>query len=330
MAFVKLKLFNISSSNKNIDSILARFIELDYIQPVPASDIVDTVHGLQSYYIDNPCNIILKEILDIEKENQITIPKKEVCSLDYSLDNMNAYIHATHEKIKQLVNHKKDTEELIRKYQDALTQVNNIENLNISLDDLFSCEYISARVGRMPLDSIEKLIFFNAKSFIFQSFHVEKGYAWCIYLTTNDNERVIDNIFSSLFFDRIHIPEFVHGTPQSAQSTLRMEIEVAEQSLSEIEEDIKRIIEENMQQFIEMKNELTFLNKLYEAKKYVVDLGNKININGFVKSSNVERLEDSFKDMEGVEIEVRPPDYDKRLTPPTKLKNNWFTEPFGM
>ncbi|MDT8336853.1 MAG: V-type ATPase 116kDa subunit family protein [Candidatus Izemoplasmatales bacterium] len=330
MAIAKLKLFNISSSNKNIDPILARFVELDYIHPVPASDIVDTVHGLQSYSTDNPCNIILKEILDIEKENQITIPEKEFCSLDYSLENMREYIRTTHEEIQQLANHKKDTEELIKKYQDALTQVNNIENLNISLDDLFSCEYISTRVGRMPLDSIEKLNFYNAKPFIFQSFHIERDYAWCIYLTTNDNEREIDNIFSSLFFDRIHIPEFVHGTPLSAQSTLRMEIEVTEQSLSEIEEDIKRIIKENMQQFIEMKNELTFLNKLYEAKKYVVGLGNKININGFVEVVNVERLKDSFKDMEGVEIEVRPPDYDKRLTPPTKLKNNWFTEPFGM
>ena len=60
MAIAKLKLFNISSSNKNIDPILARFIELDYVHPVNASEIVDTVHGLQSYSTDNPCNIILK------------------------------------------------------------------------------------------------------------------------------------------------------------------------------------------------------------------------------------------------------------------------------
>ena len=330
MAIAKLKLFNISSSNKNIDPILARFIELDYVHPVNASEIVDTVHGLQSYSTDNPCNIILKEILDIEKENQITIPEKEVCSLDYSLDNMREYIHTTHESIQQLITHKKDTEGLIKKYRDALTQVNHIDNLNISLDDLFTCEYISARVGRMPLDSIEKLNFYNEKPFIFQSFVIERGYAWCIYLTTNDNEREIDNIFSSLFFDRIHIPEFVHGTPISAQATLKMEIEVAEQTLKEIDEDIEKIINENMERLIDIKNELLFLNKVYEAKKYVVGLGNKININGFVEVQNVDKLKDSFKDMEGVEIEVRPPDYDKRLKPPTKLKNNWFTEPFGM
>ncbi|MFA5704726.1 MAG: V-type ATPase 116kDa subunit family protein [Advenella sp.] len=330
MAIAKLKLFNISSSNENIDPILARLVEIDYIHLVEASEIVDTVHGLQSYSTDNPCNLILKEILDLEKEQDFQIPEKYVCSLDYSLDNMRDYIFSTHEEIKQLQNHQKETEGLIKKYEDALRQVNHIENLNINLDDLFSCEYISIRVGRMPLDSVEKLNFYNNKLFAFQTFSIAKNYAWCIYITTNDNKHEIDNIFISLFFDRIHIPEFVHGTPISAQSTLKMEIEVARESLKEIESDIKRILDENMDRLIDIKNELIFLTKIYEAKKYVIGLGNKININGFVEEKNVSRLEETFKELPGVEIEMRPPDYDKRLKPPTKLKNNWFTEPFGM
>ena len=330
MAIAKLKLFNISSKSKNIDSILARVVELDYIHLVPASEIVDKVHGLQSYSTDNPCNIILKEILDIEKQYNINVPLKEVCSLDYSLENMREYIHTTHEQINQLSNHKKDTLDLIKKYKDALTQVNNIDNLNIPLDDLFSCKYINVRVGRLPLDSIEKLNFYSSKPFVFQTFHIERGYAWCLYLTTADAEREVDNIFSSLFFDRVHIPDFVHGTPITAQTTLKMEIEVAEESLKDIENDIQKIIQENMDRLIEVKNELLFLAKLYEAKKYVVGLGNKININGFIEIENIKKLEEVFTDLPDVEIEVRPPDYDKRLSPPTKLKNNWFTRPFGM
>lgn len=330
MAIAKLKLFNISSKSKNIDSILARVVELDYIHLVPASEIVDKVHGLQSYSTDNPCNIILKEILDIEKQYNINVPMKEVCSLDYSLENMREYIHTTHEQINQLSNHKKDTLDLIKKYKDALTQVNNIDNLNIPLDDLFSCKYINVRVGRLPLDSIEKLNFYSSKPFVFQTFHIEKGYAWCLYLTTADAEREVDNIFSSLFFDRVHIPDFVHGTPITAQATLKMEIEVAEESLKDIESDIQKIIQENMDRLVEVKNELLFLAKLYEAKKYVVGLGNKININGFIEIENLKKLEEVFTDLPDVEIEVRPPDYDKRLSPPTKLKNNWFTRPFGM
>ncbi len=330
MGIAKLKLFSISTNNNNLEQVLSRFIEMEYIHPVIANEIIDTVHGLKSFSTDNSCSIILKEILDIEKESNFTIPKKEVCSLDYSLDNMRDYVHSTHEVLQQLLANKRDTEDLIKKYSDALTQVNHIDNLKISLDDLFSCDYISARVGRLPLDSIEKLNYYNGKPFIFQTFQIEKSYAWCIYLTTNNNEREIDNIFSSLFFDRIHIPEFVHGTPMSAQNTLKAEIDVARVSLEEIDMDIQKTIEINLERMIEVKNELVFLTRLYEAKRFVIGMGDKIIINGFIEEKNLDRLEENFNDIKDVEIEVRPPDYDKRLKPPTKLQNNWFTEPFGM
>jgi V/A-type H+-transporting ATPase subunit I len=330
MAIAKINLFNITSSNKNLDQVLEKFVLLDYIHPVIASDIVDKVHGLTSYSTENPCNIILKELEEIEKENHIELPTIGVNSIDYSLDNMREYIHSTHDHIQRLYNQKKDAQALIKKYSDALDQIKELENLDISLDDLFACDYINSRVGRIPVDSLEKLNFYNEKAFIFRSLRVDKGYCWCIYLTTNDNEREIDNIFSSLFFERIHIPDFVHGTPVSAQETLNMELDVAQGTLSNIQTEIDLILKENIDKLKEMKSELLFLERVYEAKKYVVGLGDKFNINGFVEKENIQKLKDHFARVEDVTIEIRPADSDNRLTPPTKLKNNWFTKPFGM
>jgi V/A-type H+-transporting ATPase subunit I len=330
MAIAKINLFNITSSNKNLDQVLEKFVLLDFIHPVIASDIVDKVHGLTSYSTENPCNIILKELEEIEKENDIELPTIGVNSIDYSLDNMREYIHSTHDHIQRLYNQKKDAQALIKKYSDALDQIKELENLDISLDDLFACDYINSRVGRIPVDSLEKLNFYNEKAFIFRSLRVDKGYCWCIYLTTNDNEREIDNIFSSLFFERIHIPDFVHGTPVSAQETLNMELDVAQGTLSNIQTEIDLILKENIDKLKEMKSELLFLERVYEAKKYVVGLGDKFNINGFVEKENIQKLKDHFARVEDVTIEIRPADSDNRLTPPTKLKNNWFTKPFGM
>ncbi|MCF7924463.1 MAG: V-type ATP synthase subunit I [Candidatus Izimaplasma sp.] len=330
MSISKLKLFNITSSNKNLDKILEKFVQVDYIHPVVASEIVDKVKGLTSYSTDNPCNIILKELEEIEKENNVELPTISVNSLDYSLDNMREYVQTTHDKIQNLYNQKKDAQALIKKYSDALDQVKDIENLDINLDDLFACEYLKVKVGRIPVDSLEKLNFYSSKPFIFQSLRVARGHCWCIYFTTIENEHEIDNVFSSLFFERIHIPDFVHGTPISAQETLKMEIDVAEGTLKSVQNEMDEILNNNIDKLKEMKAELLFLEKIYEAKKYVVGLGDKFNINGFVETSRIEELKEHFSHMESVEIEFRPADSDKRLTPPTKLKNNWFTRPFGM
>lgn len=35
-------------------------------------------------------------------------------------------------------------------------------------------------------------------------------------MTTQKYEGDVDNMFSSLYFERIRIPEFVHGTPEKA------------------------------------------------------------------------------------------------------------------
>ncbi len=328
MAITKLKLFRLNGNLKDLDRILERFVSLQCVHPIKANEFIDRVHGLTAFTAENPCNIIYKELQDIEKENDVLIPIIEAKSIDYSFDYMKDYIYTTHERLKKLTLHKKETEALIKKYQDALIQVKNIENLDISLDDLFSCEYLSTRVGRLPIDSVEKLQFYRNKPFIFKAFHEEKNYSWCMYMATNNYEREIDNIFSSLFFERIHIPDFVHGTPESAQSTLAMEIEVAEEGLKETQVEIDNIIKENTEKLSILKGELILMNKTYDARKYVVGLGDKSSITGFVAAKDVNELKKVYEDLQDVEIEIMPADSDKRLVPPTKLHNNWFTRPF--
>ena len=328
MALAKLNLFRITSNLTNLDAVLERFVNLQFVHPIGANKFVDQVHGLTSFESSNPCNIIFKEITDLEKENNFVIPVVDLSTLNYSFDTMKEYIHTTHAKLKKLTMHRNETQLLMKKYQDALTQVQNIETLDISLDDLFSCKYITARVGRLPLDSIEKLKYYENKPFIFKSFHETKTYCWCMYLATNKYEREIDNIFSSLFFDRIHIPDFVHGTPESAEVSLSMEIEVAGDSLKEIQKEIDMILQENIEHLSIVKGRLLFLNKMYDAKKYVVGLGDKFSITGFVNTKDSQMVKEIFGSIEGSEVEIMPPDSDKRLKPPTKLKNTWFARPF--
>ena len=330
MAIAKLNLVNISSKNNQLNQVLEKLVILEDVHPVLASEIVDKVHGLTSFSTENPCNIILKELEEIEKENEIELPTISINSIDYTLDNMKNYVHTTHDQIQKLYLQRRDAENLIKKYTDALDQIKDLENLDISLDDLFACEYISSRVGHIPVESIEKLNFYNSKPFIFKTLRVDRGQCWCIYFTTNDNEREIDNIFSSLFFERIHIPDFVHGTPISAQESLKMELDVAKSTLENIKKETDKILNENLDKLKEIKSELLFSEKIYDARKYVVGLGDKFEINVFVEKSKCKEIKDAFALLDGVEVDVRPADSDIRLKTPTKLKNNWFTKPFGM
>ncbi|MBU0996654.1 MAG: V-type ATP synthase subunit I [Firmicutes bacterium] len=330
MSIAKTKLVNITAELEYLDRVLSRFVDLDCIHPVPSNQIVDRVHGLTSFTSENPCINILNEISEIEQEYQFVIENVVVCSIDDSFEMMRSYVSSTHRQLQNYVMQKKDTLELIRKYQDALIQIKNIEDLDIPLDEVFSCEYVYARVGRLPTDSVEKLRFYRNRPFIFISFHEDKNYSWCMYFTTNEYEREVDNIFSSLFFERIHIPDFVHGTPEAAEVTLAKEIEVANQQLDYIQEFTHQLLTESAAQLSVIKAELQLMNKIYDAKQYVVGLGDKFTITGFVEPEDEPFVLSKFEDMKNVEVLIRPAGSDKRLIPPTKLKNGWFSRPFSM
>ncbi|MBI9009617.1 MAG: hypothetical protein JEZ05_06255 [Tenericutes bacterium] len=320
MGNAKLKLFRINSKLMNLEKVLEKFVLLTCVYPVKANEFVKKVHGLASIDTSNPYLTVFEEFKEIEKENNLQMTEDLIGSKVYDYEEIKKYISELHKKLKDLNAYKRETEDIIRKYSNALIQVKNIEDLDISLDDLFSCEYINSRFGRMPIDSLEKLAYHNKHGFIFQIFREEKKYCWCMYLSTDRNEREIDNIFSGLFFERINIPDFVHGTPEIAQATLADEIHVAKENLKEITESLNREIEENIEKLAVVKSELVLLEKISDAKKFIVILGENFIINGFVRTKNVSLVENQFVGMDDVEITFLPSDSDKRLTAPKKIK----------
>ena len=330
MAIAKTQLITITSNLANLDQLLMRFIDLQDFHPVLSTKIVDSVHGLTSFKADNFCTGILNELVQIEKEFNLNLPVSEMRSLDYNFDNMRDTIKQSHEILLEKVNQIKENQQTINKLTDTLKHVTNIESLNVSLDDIFSCEYINSRIGRLPNDSVEKLKYYRNRPFLFKSFLEDQYYNWGMYFTTNENKREVDNIFSSLFFERIYIPDFVHGTPEKARETLLEEIDHLSKDNILLKNEMQKTSEDFKDRLSSIKSELLFLNQIFEAKKYVIGFGDRFTISGFTEVENVDNVKKQFEGIEDLEIEVRPPKSDKRITPPTKLKNRWFSRPFSM
>lgn len=330
MAIAKMRLVNILSDQTHLNDVLLRFTELENIAPVPAAKIADTVGGLTTLKEDNPFTEVLSRFREIKAEMNFDLPKRDVKNPDYHLDEMKQYMESVYKKFQEIQFVHNDLVKVIQENEDALTQLCNVESLDVDFDDLFSCRYIKVRFGRLPLDSVDKLQYYTNRPFIFKSFNKDKAYSWCMYITTNKYEGEVDNVFSSLYFERIRIPDFVHGTPEKAKELIQEEIETDKKQLVRVDDKLEVLKRENLENFASLQSELEFLNHTFEARRFVLCLGERFSITGFVAKSDVDDLKERFADLEGVEIEDRPADSDKRLTPPTKLKNGWFARPFSM
>lgn len=330
MGIAKVKLIDLTSNVSNLDRVLMRFIDLKNFHPVLASEIVEKVSGLTSFISENPCQAMLQDIVDIETKYDLNLPNEEYRDENYNLNQMYEYITDLRASLEVEVANIKELEEYIEKHENALIKVKNIQSLDVPLDDLFACEYVFMRFGRLPNDSVDKLRFFQNRPFVFKSFNTDQNYVWCMYFTTQEYKREVDNIFSSLFFERSFIPEFVHGTPKQAIEDIEVEISHARAKIASYKDDICSITDGCHNNLAHIKGQLLFLNRLFEAKKYVVGLGDKFTITGFMQENDVDLFSKAFEGLEEVDIEINEADTDRRITPPTKLKNGWFSRPFGM
>ncbi|MDR2822463.1 MAG: hypothetical protein LBV58_02795 [Acholeplasmatales bacterium] len=330
MGVSKLKLIDITSNLINLDPVLVRFIELKDIHPVLANEIIDKVHGMTSFVSENPCQALLNELYELEKKYGFDIKATENKNVIDNFTEMREYMVSTRNELEEEFKKIEEKTLKARELRDAKEQVKYLQTLDVSLDALFNMKYTFIRFGRIPNDSLEKVKYFSTKPFVFNSFSVESSYTWCMYITTEDYKVDVDNIFSSLFFERTYIPSFVHGTPKDALLLLEDEIKSLETSIDDYTKEINDISSTSINKLGVIKGELLYLNRLYESKKYVVGMGDRFNINLFTEEENVSGIIASFKDLVDVEVNVNEGDSDKRIVPPSKIKGDFFSRPFKM
>ena len=234
------------------------------------------------------------------------------------------------EQVTKIEKVKEDLQQMIEENEGTISQLEHMINAEVDFDTLFSCHYLQVRFGRIPTVNLDKLQYYGAQEFLFKTFHKGTKETYCMYMTTETKAPEIDNIFSSLYFERIHIPEFVHGTPEEALRVLKEEDETAKNYLVVLDGRIKDLFQQSIDEMNQIYSVSKKLNETYDAQKYVVVFGKNAAVYGFAEDKDAEKIKNEFETIEDVHVEIKPAMGDSRLTPPTKLKNNWFSRPFRM
>lgn len=330
MAIAKMMLLNIDFSQEQYDDVLLKLIEQDNLHPEQASKFVDSVHGLSVLNRENPYADLLSRMTEASEKYGFKLEEVDVESNVMNVIKADSFFCDIAEQADNYYRVKTELEKMIEENQDAIVQLNHVAGMDVDFDDLFSCKYLQVRFGRVPINNVDKLQYYEGQPFFFKRFHDDYQYTWCMYVTTPEKSPEIDSIFSSLYFERIFIPEFVHGTPELAIAEIQEEADAATEMVKDLNNSINQLFEENKRELNLIYTIALHLNKTYDAQKYVTVLGGKSTIHGFAPKKEVNKIKADFESIPGVTVHVRPANGDSRLTPPTKLKNGWFSKPFGM
>lgn len=330
MAIEKMILVNIKGPLDRLDDTMIECSDLGCFHPEDITPTGSANTLFEELKYSNPYQGMLSRMVTLAGEVGIKLSYKYLDQLMPDKGRITAFLDRFTMEFESLDSKRRELKENVQQHSNALVHLHRLEGLNLSFDLIFSNQFARVRFGRLPRDSVKKLEYYNNKMFFFVKFEQDDTYLWCAYFTTNEYVDEVDNIFSALFFERVFIPEYVHGTPQAAISQLDAQCETEKKWLEEMEREIEKLRDKHKEAFLLYYRQIKFLCSTFDLRRFVGVSGGTFYMIGFIPKSAEESFSKQLGTVAEISVDLLPGDTDKRFQAPTKLKNNWFARPFEM
>ena len=335
MSIEKMELVNIVGRMKDLDQTLLKCMESGcfHIESSTKTLSSEQKQGFIKLTEQNPYTSLVKRIVSINfgetfdfKETKWSAKETDSDFLKYA----EKYIDKTEKSFNDLNQKMLDSQQRINSLTNEETQIVHLTRMDTNMKELFSCKHIKIRFGRLPVDSYPKLEYYNDKTFIFVPYDNDQSYYWGVYFTLAEYAPEIDDIFNSLYYERMRVPDFTENTPEEECQWVKNELGKERKHLEELAAERKKLLESQGQIINEIYCRLKFLHDNFELRQYVSVHNNNFYLVGFIPKRDAKHFTKLFDKLDEVSVVIQPPDTDERLNIPVKLRNNKFTQPFSM
>lgn len=259
----------------------------------------------------------------------------QLCKYDgISLDTPEQFSQRV-EEIAQGVNKiRSDHEEMsasIMELRQTDAFVKHLLGLNVSFKDLFGLKYVKLRIGRMPTDNLQKLDYYVNRCIHFIPFDRKPDWVWGIYLTPTDSAEFADSLMKSLFFERIHLPDYLDQDAKTTDEILVHAIDDEEKLDQELEKQLTEYGSTHREEILSLLSALKARSDCFELRKKALISGGRFSFSGYCPTRLTKELAASLGELDSVQVVIVP--VSAKNPPgdvPVKLRNNAVFRPFEM
>lgn len=330
MAIQKMALVHLAGPLQSLDKALAQCLESGIFQPESALHSADNAKNYTLLSEVNPYAKLDTAIQNLAYAFDIRLHAVECASEGESAEDLQAFVEENQQKAEA---YNRECERLkgeIHDYERSFDEVSHLVGMELSFEEIFAREYVKYRFGKLPCDSVEKLKYYGDKTFFFFPERTEGERMWGAYFAPKTLIGEIDDIFASLYFERVRIPSFVRGKPSEAIGQIEKELNEKRAQYEDIlrqKQEFAAAIEERLcRAFTSVRYRNTLAGM--RSKVAVQKEQGSFSAIGFIPKEEARDFAHRFDRMEDISCVVKPQDADPSLSVPVKLKNNWFTRPF--
>lgn len=219
----------------------------------------------------------------------------------------------------------------IRELQQTEACVRHLLGMNVSFKELFALKYVKIRVGRLPADNLQKLDYYANRCIHFVPFDQKPDWVWGIYVTPADSAEFADSLMKSLFFERIHLPDYLDEDARTTDEILIHAIGDEEKLDEQLEQQLADYRDAHREEILRLLNLLKSRLDCFELRRKALISGGRFSFSGYCPTRSVKRLADSLGTLDGVQVVIVPVSTKKPPEDvPVKLRNNALFRPFEM
>ncbi len=333
MAVEKMKYLNVYGPEKMLQHTLAAIARCELFAPEEGEAVLQALRAEQNEY--EPLLTKAKGLL-ADLGAGTTAPDFIGREEAYTVKQVDEYLEQYAATVAERSRRQAELEGVLEVQAKTENLLAHMKDLDIDVEDLFSVRYLKVRIGRLPKNSYVRLAYYLDKGFNFTSYFnfivydFDGEYYWGLYFAPTDSVKEIDDIFNSLYFERIRVPEFVHGKPGEALQAIADEEHHVQDELADLKTPRAIADREALETIQNMAAWLSHMNQLHEMNKHALVFNRTFYISGFVPASDYARFEALIGGITAVQIKEADKGQKLPVEPPVRLRNPCFSRPFQM
>lgn len=284
---------------------------------------------------ENPYITPIKQLSEIAALTGITYERAEHKLRDSDLPGVCEEISTIRDRATELSADVQAEESKLASHTSALEQIGHLSGggerqaLDVDFQEVFSCSNIRVRYGRMPVDSYERLPYYDESELCFITYGSDNSYCYGFALSPSDGKERMNEILADLYFERIHIPDFIHGSIGQATEEMKRSIENDKAEIEKKRKALGEYMSGVRDKLCRYFTKLKVMYDTFELRENVLIAGGKFYITGYVPKRDEETLRKSF---DGTQIDFAAKELSKKeeADAPVKLRTSRFAEPFSM
>lgn len=331
MSIEKMEFVNISGHTSDLNATLVKLSDCGCFHIESASKVAKKKSGYAALKEENPYTPLLRKLNEISARSGVTFKSTDYSDVENeSLPSLERYLSEVSSTLDEYKTAERKAREQLSVHEQAMYQVDHLQGITADFQQIFHCEHIKIRMGRLPADSFAKLPYYDDKPFFFIHFSQEQEYYWGMYLVPAAYLDEVEEIFDELYFERTHIPDFVHGDSETASSELHKMVEEDKKTIEDCVKKSDEYMQQKTERLCKIFSRLKTQHDNFDLRNKAVIVKDKFQLVGFVPRKDSERFAEMFGDIKSVAVSMQHADVNGKIPPPIKMKDNWFTKPFSL